>query len=355
MSQTTQRKLAHVDICLRKKVEARAKGPGFGDCEFVHQALPEVDFSKINIERVFLKKKLSAPFVIEAMTGGYTGAMKINEALAHSAEEEGVALALGSQRAMIESPALIPTYSVRAIAPSIPILGNIGIAQISRYGPARISTAIERIGADALVVHMNPLQEVCQKEGDRNFSGFFKSLEKICSGISCPVIAKETGAGISMETAVKLERAGVAMIDVAGAGGTSWSAVESYRGSGETEFWDWGMPTAQSVVECSQKVKIPIIASGGVRSGHDAAKALALGASFAGAALPFLKKVNSGGSKSLIIELRSWKDELKAAMFLSGAKDLNALSSAPIVITGKTAEALRARGIDPKKFASRQL
>ena len=353
MSQTAKRKLAHVEICLRKKVEAKAKSPGFEDCEFMHQALPEVNFSKIDISCKFFKKTLSAPLVIEAMTGGYAGAAKINAALAVSAEQEGVALALGSQRAMIENRATASTYHVREQAPSIPILGNIGVAQISRYGATRIGSAIEKISADALVVHLNPLQEVSQKEGDKDFSGFLRSLESLCSEISCPVIAKETGAGISMETAERLERAGVAMIDVAGAGGTSWSAVEAYRGSGESNFWDWGLPTVQSVVECSEKVKIPIIASGGVRSGHDAAKAIALGASYAGAALPFLKRVSSGGSKSLSAELRAWKDELKEVMFLSGSKNIETLSRTPVVITGKSAEALRTRGIDPKKYAVR--
>ncbi|MFH0817311.1 MAG: type 2 isopentenyl-diphosphate Delta-isomerase [Candidatus Micrarchaeota archaeon] len=353
MSKTTQRKGAHVDICLKRKVEAKSKSPGFEDCELVHQSLPEVDFEKIDTCCKFLGKTLSAPFVIEAMTGGYEGAFKINAALAASAEEEGVALALGSQRAMVESPALISTYSVRAQAPTIPILGNIGIAQIGKYGAKKLGASIEKIGADALVVHLNPLQELCQQEGDRNFAGLYKELEALCSEIACPVIAKETGAGISMETAALLESAGVAMIDVAGAGGTSWSAVEAYRGAGDAALWDWGIPTAQSVVECSVATKRPIIASGGVRSGHDAAKAIALGASFAGAALPFLKKVNSGGSNALCAELANWKHELKSAMFLCGAGSLSMLSKAPIIITGKTAEVLRARGIGLKKFSAR--
>ncbi len=353
MLQTTKRKGAHVDICLRKKVEARAKSAGFEDAEFIHQALPELDFGKIRTGCKFLKKKLSAPFVIEAMTGGYPGAARINAALAVAAEEKGVALALGSQRAMIENPGLAQTYAVRERAPSIPILGNIGIAQVKKYGAERIGAAVEKIEGDGLVVHLNPLQEVCQGEGDTEFSGLLKALEKLCASLNCPVIAKETGAGISMETAVKLEKAGVAMIDVAGAGGTSWSAVESYRGTGENGFWDWGIPTVQSVVECSENVKIPIIASGGVRSGYDAAKAIALGASYAGAALPFLKKIHSGGSKSLCAELEEWKRELRIAMFLCGAEDLDALSKSPIAIAGKTAEVLRVRGIEPKKFALR--
>jgi isopentenyl-diphosphate delta-isomerase len=353
MSQTTKRKHAHIDICLKEKVEARAKSAGFEDVELVHQAVPELDFEKIGISCKMFGKKMSAPLVIEAITGGYTGAYRINAALAKSAEEEGVALALGSQRAMLEDPSLLPTYSIRRNAPSVPIFGNIGLPQLRKYGVKQVGSAVEKIEADALVVHLNSLQEVCQTEGDKDFTGLLDSLEKLCSGVGCPVIAKETGAGISMEAAEKLEKAGVTMLDVAGAGGTSWSAVEIYRGSGEKGLWDWGIPTVQSVAECSGAVKIPIIASGGVRSGLDAAKSIALGALFAGAALPFLKKVNAGGSKALCAELEKWKHELSAAMFLCGAKDLDGLSKAPVVITGRTAGALRARGIDPKKFGVR--
>jgi isopentenyl-diphosphate Delta-isomerase len=350
MSQTTKRKGAHVDICLRRKVEAVSKSAGFEDVEFVHQALPEVDFERISLGCRFLGKKLSAPLLIGAITGGYAGAARINSALAKSAEETGVALALGSQRAMIEEPSLAQTYSVRKEAPSVLIFGNIGLPQVGKYGAGRIRAAVEKVDADALVVHLNGLQEVCQPEGDRNFRGLLGQLEKLCSRVNCPVVAKETGAGISAETAVKLENAGVAAIDVAGAGGTSWSAVEAYRGGGEREFWDWGIPTVQSVVECSNSVKIPIIASGGVRSGLDAAKTVALGASLAGAALPFLKKIHSGGTKALCAELERWKNEMRTAMFLCGAKNLGELSKSQVVVTGRSAEALRARGFWPKKI-----
>ncbi|MFH1448647.1 MAG: type 2 isopentenyl-diphosphate Delta-isomerase [Candidatus Micrarchaeota archaeon] len=352
-SQTSRRKYSHVDICLRKKVEARSKSPGFEDVDFVHQAVQEIDFNKITIACKLFGKKLSAPIIIESITGGYEGASKINYALAESAEKEGVALALGSQRAMLENSKLASTYSVRKHAPTIPIFGNIGLAQINAYTFKEIESAISKIEADALVVHLNGLQEICQKEGDRDFSGLLKQLENACSKLGCPIIAKETGAGISMETAAKLEKAGVAMIDVAGAGGTSWCAVELYRGSGEAVLWDWGIPTTQSVIECAKKTKVPIIASGGVRSGLDVAKSLAIGASFSGAALPFLKKMNSGGIRGLRSELAKWKHELKMTLFLCGAKDLKTLSKIPVVITGKTAETLRARGIDPKEFGVR--
>jgi isopentenyl-diphosphate Delta-isomerase len=353
MNQTLKRKGDHVEICLREKVEAKHKQAGFEDVEFVHQALPEVDFSKIDISCKFLKYGLGAPLVIEAITGGYPGAQKINSALAASAEEEGVALALGSQRAMIENPALASTYSVRKQAPSVPLLGNIGVAQIGKYGAKKIGAAIEKIEADAVVVHLNALQEICQPEGDRDFSGLMRSLEKLCSEVGCPVIAKETGAGISMQAASRLEKAGVCMLDVAGAGGTSWSAVEVYRGAEHKQLWDWGIPTVQSIVECSEKTKIPIIASGGLRSGLDASKSIALGATYCGAALPFLKKIHSGGSKALSLEIKKWKHEMKAVMFLTGCGNLEKLSMAHVLISGKTAESLTSRGIGIKKFAMR--
>lgn len=353
MNQTTSRKISHVDICLKKNVEARAKSAGFEDVELVHRAVPELDFRSIDIGCKFLKKNLDAPIVIEAITGGYEGALRINSELAKAAEKEKVVLALGSQRAMLEDQSLSSTYAIRKDAPSIPILGNIGLAQIGKYGVKRIGAAVEKIEADGLVVHLNVLQELCQEEGDRAFFGLLSSLEKLCSGVGCPVIAKETGAGISMETAAVLEKAGVAMIDVAGVGGTSWSGVEIYRGSKETRFWDWGIPTVQSVAECSSKVKIPVIASGGVRSGLDAAKSLALGASYTGAALPFLKRVHSGGHESLCTEIHRWKKELRMSMLLCGASDIKGLRKAPVLVTGNMAERLKARGLDIKKLAQR--
>ncbi len=352
-NQTSKRKHSHIDICLKRDVQAIFKSAGFEDIEFVHQALPGLDYKRIDTTCKFLKRKMKAPLIIEAITGGYGGASRINVSLAEAAEQEGVAIALGSQRAMIENRKLTSTYEVRKHAPSVPILGNIGIAQIKKYNIKDIEDAVSRIDADALVVHLNALQEICQKEGDRDFSGLLKSLSTLCSKMSCPIIVKETGAGISMDTAVKLKNAGVAMIDVAGAGGTSWSAVELYRGSEDKILWDWGIPTVQSVVECSSKVNVPIIASGGVRSGLDIAKSISVGATYAGAALPFLKTLSCGGSKALCSELYRWKHELKSSMFLCGAKDLKSLSKVPVLITGRTAKTLNLRGIETKKLAKR--
>ncbi|MEW6329170.1 MAG: type 2 isopentenyl-diphosphate Delta-isomerase [Candidatus Micrarchaeota archaeon] len=343
-NQTEKRKLSHVEICAAKDVEARGKKAGFSDVELVHNALPECDLEKINISCALFGKKMAAPFIIEAITGGYPEAEKINKELAKAAEATGVAMGLGSQRAMIENQKLSGTYNVRDVAPSIVLLGNIGLVQLKEYSVKQICEALAAVNADALAVHLNALQEAVQPEGNRNFEGCLEALAKLCKEVGGPIIAKETGAGISRDAAVRLERAGVKAIDVGGAGGTSWSGVEFYRGSENAEtFWDWGIPTVCSLIEARGAVRVPIIASGGVRSGVDVAKSLALGASYAGAALPFLKLVKKGGAKSVIAEIEKWKLDLKTAMFLAGARNLDELRKASVVVTGKTSEYIHAR------------
>jgi len=212
---------------------------------------------------------------------------------------------------------------------------------------------VHAIDADALVVHINPLQEIIQPEGDRDFSGCLEALERLCSRLSVPVIAKEVGAGISAEVAGRLEAAGVDYIDVSGAGGTSWSGVELERGGRHAEYWNWGIPTALALAEVSHAVGVPLIASGGVRSGLDVAKSISLGASYGAAALPFLKAVTKGGAKGAQKELEYWINSLKIAMFLTGSKDLHALAGAHVLVTGRTAELMRLRGINPSDYAQR--
>jgi len=351
MNQTEKRKSAHVDIALKKKVEG-AKCPGFEDIEFIHAALPEVDLGKIDTRCMLFKKELAAPIVIEGMTGGYRGAEKINKSLAKAAQQAGIAFGLGSQRAMLENPRLAATYKVRDVAPDALIIGNIGIVQLREYSIKKIDAALREIGADALAVHLNALQEAVQLEGDRNFEGCLVRIEKTCAELSLPVLVKETGAGISREIAIELERRGVAAIDVAGAGGTSWAAVESMRGAMH-EFNAWGIPTAVSTAEVARAVKIPVIASGGIRSGIDVAKVIALGAGFGGAALPFIRLLNKGGERALHAAISAWKAQLRIAMFLTGSVNIAALGRARILITGRTAEMLRLRGIEPHDFAGR--
>jgi len=356
MNATEKRKVSHVDVCLKGKVEARQKKSGFSEIDFVHCALPELDFAKIDAKTMFLGKKLKAPIIIEAITGGHKMGGEINRALAKAAQEQGIALGLGSQRAMLENVALSSTYKIRDVAPDVFIMGNIGIAQLRKYDAQKIAWAASTIDADALAVHLNPLQELVQPEGDRNFEGCLKLIERLCEQVPVSIIAKETGAGISPEVAVKLEDAGVAAIDVAGAGGTSWSGVEMLRSRAASDgaFWDWGIPTAVSTALAARAVKIPVICSGGVRSGVDVAKGIALGASLGGAALPFLRAWGKGGSKAVSALAAEWVNELKIAMALTGSRNIRELGNAKLIVTGNTSETLCAFGCFPASFISRE-
>jgi len=338
------RKKDHVDSARKKDVEYKI-GAGFSDVRFVHDSLPELDLGEINPACRMFGKKLASPLLIVAITGGYTEAGKINLTLAQAAENEQVAFGLGSQRAMIEKPELASTYKVRKVAPSIPLIGNIGGCQLEKYGVKKVREALDIVEADALAVHLNPLQEICQPEGDNRFRGITQQLGVFARDLGLPVIAKETGAGISRECAIKLKRAGVKMIDVAGAGGTSWSKEEYIRSGREPVLSDWGNPTCECIAACSDVVEV--IGSGGVRSGLDSAKAIALGAAYAGAALPFIRTRNPQA------EIARWKEELRLVMLLCGSRDLTALKNAKLVVTGRTAEAMGRLGIDPSKYSKR--
>ena len=332
MSATKKRKLEHVEIAVKKDVQFK-KSAGFSEIELVHNSLPELDFSKIDASANFLGKMLSAPLVLEAMTGGYPEGGKINRKLAEVAEKEGIALGLGSQRAMIEDSSLAKTYSVRDVAPTIPIIGNIGAYQLKKYPMQKIESMVSAIKADALAVHLNPLQEIIQPEGDRDYSGILEAIEKACSFLSVPVIVKETGCGISRNVAERLKSAGVKYLDIAGAGGTSWSAIEYARGEGVTGFCEWGIPTVASVI--ANRDVLPLIASGGLRSGIDAAKSIALGASFAGAAQPFL---HAYSKNKLSEEVKLWKEQFAVCMFLTGSRNVESLKKAKIFIPSSIRE-----------------
>ncbi len=326
MKTTRKRKSDHVSIAMKKDVQY-AKSAGFGKITLVHNALPELDFDRISTKTEFLNRKLDAPIIIEAMTGGYPEGGKINRALAEVAEKTKVALGLGSQRAMLEELALAKTYFVRDVAPSVPIIANIGAYQLKKYSFGKIEKLVSSVDADALAVHLNPLQEIIQLEGDRDFSVILDAIKITCEKLSVPVIAKETGAGIGSEAAKKLREAGVKYIDVAGAGGTSWSAIEYERGGGVPGFAEWGIPTVAGLL--ADKGILPLIASGGVRSGIDVAKAIALGAELGGAAQPFLRAYGKGKLES---EINLWKEQLKVCMFLTGSKDIVSLKKAKIFI-----------------------
>lgn len=347
----SDRKLEHLLLCAHCDVQYKNKKTGFNDIEFIHRALPELNKEKIDLSTELLGKELNSPIIISAMTGGHPSALALNRELAKAADKLGIGMGLGSQRAAIENPELTNTYDVaRKEAPSSLLIGNIGAPQIE-YA----HQAVEMIDADALAVHLNPLQESIQPEGDIDATGFLDSIGEIVKTVDVPVVAKETGAGISFEDAVLLEKKGVDAIDVAGSGGTSWAAVETYRADdtymGDL-YWDWGIPTAVSTVEVTQSVNIPVLSSGGIRSGLDAAKAIALGAESVGIALPVLKEAYIG-YKEIIKVIERFQESLKVAMFLVGASNLEELKSSKLIIRGQTREWLQERGFDTQKYARR--
>lgn len=360
--ETTTRKLSHIRTTLREPVQSHVP-TGFDDVYLVHKALPEINRSEIDLSTDLFGHRLRAPVIIESMTGGTPKAAKINKALAKAAEKLELAMGVGSQRAALENPRLAYTYSVtRENAPTAPLFANLGCPQIIRKdGLESAKAAVEMIKADGLFIHLNAVQESVQFEGETNFAGVIGRIREIANALSVPVLVKETGAGISRETAQSLERVGVKGVNVSGLGGTSWSAVEYYRARekgyklqtqlGQT-FWDWGIPTVPSIVEVSTSTRLKVFASGGVRNGLHIAKSIALGAHYGGLALPLLKSLSSRGNGARD-RLLAVIEELKTAMFLTGSRNVEDLRSAPLVITGRTADWLHSRGIDIKNYASR--
>ena len=331
-------------------MEFKNKTTGFEDIELIHNVLPEVDKNEIDLSTSAFGKKLDSPLFITAITGGHPAAKSINKQLAIAAEKNNIALGVGSQRAACEHPELADTYAVvRQNAPDCLLVGNIGAPQLNLA-----EKAVEILDADILAIHLNPLQESIQPEGDLDARGYANLISQITESVDIPVLAKETGCGISSESARQLVEAGVDFIDVEGAGGTSWAAVETYRSEdkyfGEL-FWDWGIPTAISTVEVTNAVDVPVISSGGIRNGLEAAKAIALGADAVGMALPFLK--NCSSQKQLNEFINKFNDSLRLAMFLVGANSIEELKQTNLVIRGKTREWLNERGINTKNYSRR--
>ena len=322
---TQTRKADHLRVCLEEDVQFQATS-GLERYRFRHCCLPELDYADLNLSTQFLGKSLAAPLLISSMTGGTELAQTINYRLAAAAQRFGLAMGVGSQRVAIENPDLAPTFAVRSVAPDILLFANLGAVQLNySYGLAHCQRAIDWLEADALILHLNPLQEAVQSRGDTNFRGLLSKIGQLCRSLPVPVIAKEVGNGISAQMTERLIEVGVSAIDVAGAGGTSWAKVESERASdvrqrrlGQT-FANWGIPTGDCLVAIRQIAPdLPLIASGGLRNGLEVAKALALGADLAGLALPFLQAAaDSELALQELIEILS--AELATVLFCTGS------------------------------------
>lgn len=328
------RKLDHLRIVLGEDINAKGITTGFAAYQLPHTALPEIDLHAVDMRTSLLGKPMQVPLLISSMTGGAQSTERINLALAEAAEHLGLAMGVGSQRAAVADAALATTYQVRRVAPHIPLFANLGAVQLNYgFGIEQCQRAVDMIEADALILHFNPLQEAVQPEGDGNFRGLLGKIEQVCRMVSVPVIAKEVGNGIGGRDAQRLYEVGVQVIDVAGAGGTSWSEVERYRHKQERgagiagTFAGWGLPTTEAIQEVRQALPdVPIIGSGGIRSGIDIAKALALGANIAGTARPALAPaIDERGAEAVVEYLQAYIDELRVAMFCTGSADIAAL------------------------------
>jgi isopentenyl-diphosphate delta-isomerase len=328
---TSSRKSDHIRINLEEDVRSSLT-TGLERFRFIHQALPELNLNDIDLAASLFDKQLQAPILISSMTGGTPEAKRINLILAQAAQETGIAMGLGSQRAAIEDPSLEYTFQVRNVAPDILLFANLGAVQLNYgYNLDECQRAADMIEADALILHLNALQEAVQTEGDTNFAGLLKKIEMVCNHLPIPVIAKEVGWGISQKAARQLIDAGVAAIDVAGAGGTSWSQVELYRAKSESQarlaaaYIDWGIPTAESILNVRKvSPNLPILASGGIRTGVDITKCIALGACIGGMAGPFLKAANISVDAT-ISTIQEIAREIQICMFAAGAGNIQAL------------------------------
>ena len=344
MSDIATRKVHHLDLATSGDVGFRHTTTLFECVRLVHDALPELDTGSVDLSSTVLGKRLKAPILIAGMTGGAERARRINRELASIAEERGYEFGLGSQRAMHRDRAALSTYAVRDIAPSMLLLGNLGVVQATAMSTAEIRELVTLVGADALCIHLNPAMELIQVEGDRDFRNNLATLERLATELGVPVIVKETGCGLSPGVAARIRRIGVRHVDVSGAGGTSWVAVETERAEvaaarnlGEA-FREWGIPTAASVAFMARQGFETIFATGGMSSGLDIAKAIALGASAGGIARASLQALESGGRAGALAFFDGIEAELRAAMLLVGAKDLGALRAAPRVVVGELKE-----------------
>ena len=336
INETSKRKKEHIDLCLTNEVSFRSKTNGFDKYDFIHNAITEVDISKINFQTKLFSKKINYPFLISCMTGVTEDSENINQRLAFIAEDLKIPIGVGSQRQALENEDYHNTYKViRKTAKSVPVLGNIGAAQlVQSENLSEILSLIDMLEANAFVVHLNPLQELLQDEGEPIFNGLLKQLEKLVSKVDVPIIVKEVGSGISKEAAKKLLNIGVSGIDVAGAGGTSWAGVEILRSKSNQDFWDWGLPTSYCLKEIyplKKKYKFTLIGSGGINSANDLAVAFALGADVVASAKIILQTLMKDGEDAVQYLIVNWFEHLKKVMFLTGSKYLNELKKDKLI------------------------
>jgi isopentenyl-diphosphate delta-isomerase len=343
----SQRKADHIDLCADGDVGFAHKTTLLEDVELLHEALPELSLDDVDISVTLLGKRLRAPLIIAAMTGGTERARTINRELAAIAEARGYGFGFGSQRPMLDQPD--PSYAVRDVAPTALVLGNLGAVQARALETARVAELCDQVGADAMCIHLNAAMELVQPDGDRDFRGLLDTLARLSRELGRPLIAKETGCGFAPATLARLKGAGVRHVDVSGAGGTSWVAVETERASGEARslgeaLREWGVPTAASVAYARDAAMDTIIATGGVSTGLDVARAIALGADAAGMARPILQAREHGGAAAAEALLARVESELRAVMLLVGARDVATLQRTPFVAGPTLTRWLDARG-----------
>jgi isopentenyl-diphosphate delta-isomerase len=332
VTQIGDRKSDHIRINLEEDVKSGLT-TGLEHYRFIHQALPEIDLADIDLSQSIFGRQVRAPILISSMTGGTESAGKINRILAEAAQITGVAMGVGSQRVALEDSQAIPSFQIRSIAPNALLFANLGAVQLNYgFGIDECQRAVDMIEADALILHLNSLQEAVQPEGDTHFAGLLNRIEAVCKVLPVPVIAKEVGWGFSERAAGLLASVGVKAIDIAGAGGTSWSQVEMHRATTESQarlaaaFWDWGIPTAESIQLVHRAAPdLIIFASGGLRSGVDIAKCIALGARLGGMASPFLQAAVQSLEATIQI-IQELSREMRICMFATGTKNLDELS-----------------------------
>ncbi|MBX2798229.1 MAG: type 2 isopentenyl-diphosphate Delta-isomerase [Myxococcales bacterium] len=335
MSDISQRKAEHLDLCATDDVAFKGKTTLLEQVGLVHEALPEMAVSEVDLSTTFAGKQLSAPVIIAAMTGGTERAEAVNRGLAQVAQELGIGFGFGSMRPLLQD-GIATGYQVRDVAPDALVLGNLGVVQAREASTQQIADLVGGTGCDALCVHLNPAMEVIQPEGDDDFRGGLDTLRRLVEGLDVPVIAKETGCGLSRRTAEQIATTGVRSVDVSGAGGTSWVGVETLRARARTRrlgelFWDWGIPTGGSVAQLSG-LGLEISATGGLSHGLDVARAIALGATVGGLARRFLMAFNDGGMETARAAAEEVIDELLVACLLTGSRTPEALRAQPVVL-----------------------